>query len=97
VKASFASERTPKSCKCSVLTPRVLGNPFTYNAVLPITASQFHYTFGNHLSTADSKILWEKYSIPAAAHILWQGAFGVFIKRDRGVYVERVQLGQGIA
>ncbi|KAF8854655.1 arylesterase [Acephala macrosclerotiorum] len=56
----------------------VLGHPSTYKAAVPITESQFHYAFGNHLSKAESKVLWEKYSIPSAAHILWQGLEGAF-------------------
>ncbi len=60
----------------------ILGNPFTYNKAVPITESQFHYAFGNHLDAKESKALWEKYSVPAAAHILWQGALGVVIKGD---------------
>jgi non-heme chloroperoxidase len=63
----------------------ILGNPFTYNKAVPFTESQFHYAFGNALSKADSKVQWEKYSVPAAAHILWQGALGVVIKGDGAV------------
>ena len=49
---------------------------------MPISEKEFHYAFGNHLSEQDSKVLWEKYSIPAAAHVLWQGALGAVIKGD---------------
>lgn len=56
----------------------VLGHPSTYRAAVPITESQFHYAFGNHLNEAESKALWSKYSIPSAAHILWQGLQGAF-------------------
>lgn len=56
----------------------VLGHPSTYNAAVPITEKQFHYAFGNHLSEAESTELWNKYSIPSAAHILWQGLEGAF-------------------
>ena len=63
----------------------ILGNPFTYNKAVPITASQFHYAFGNHLTSAESALLWEKYSIPAAAHVLWQGALGAVVKGDGAV------------
>lgn len=56
----------------------VLGRPSTYNAATPITESQFHYAFGNHLGEAESKALWEKYSIPSASHVLWQGLEGGF-------------------
>jgi len=63
----------------------ILGNPFTYNKAVPFTESQFHYAFGNALDKQESKILWEKYSVPAAAHILWQGALGVFGGGDGAV------------
>jgi non-heme chloroperoxidase len=60
----------------------VLGNPLTYNAAVPITESQFHYAFGNHLTEAESKPLYERYSIPSAAHVLWQGAIGALKSAD---------------
>lgn len=56
----------------------MLGNPFNINAAVPFTESQFHYAFGNHLDAAASKKLWERYSIPSAAHILFQGALNGF-------------------
>jgi non-heme chloroperoxidase len=65
----------------------ILGHPSTYNAAVPITESQFHYAFGNHLTEAESKPLWEKYSIPSAAHVLWQGAIGA-IKSEGNVNVD---------
>jgi len=54
----------------------ILTNPLTYNEAVPFSEKQFHYAFGNHLSEAESKVLWEKYSIPSAAHVLWEGALG---------------------
>lgn len=60
----------------------ILGNPLTYNKAVPITESQFHYAFGNALSAAHSKKVWETYAIPAAAHVLWQGALGLVIPGD---------------
>jgi non-heme chloroperoxidase len=63
----------------------ILGNPFTYNKAVPFTESQFHYAFGNALDKTDSKVLWEKYSVPAAAHILGQGALGVLGGGDGAV------------
>ena len=59
----------------------ILGHPSTYNAAVPITEAQFHYAFGNHLSEAESSELWSKYSIPSAAHILWQGLEGALTSR----------------
>jgi non-heme chloroperoxidase len=57
-------------------TFNVLSNPFDYNSTVPLGEPDFHYAFGNHLKEPESKVLWEKYSIPAAAHVLWQGALG---------------------
>lgn len=53
-----------------------LKNPLDYNSTVPLSESDFHYAFGNHLDRSESKVLWEKYSIPAAVHVLWQGALG---------------------
>lgn len=53
----------------------VLSNPFTYNSTAPFTLPQFYYAFGNHLKTqAEAKPAWERYAVPSAAHVLWQGA-----------------------
>ena len=57
-------------------TFNVLANPFDYNSTVPLSESDFHYAFGNHLNPPESKVQWEKCSIPAAAHVLWQGALG---------------------
>jgi non-heme chloroperoxidase len=72
-------------------TSGVLLNPFHAHSAVPITLSQFHYNFANHLATAaEAKPLWERYAVPAVAHVLWQGALGTskaghadFGKRDR--------------
>lgn len=63
----------------------ILGNPFTYNKAVPITEKEFHYAFGNHLGAAASKVLWEKYSVPAAAHVLWQSALSLLGGGDGAV------------
>jgi non-heme chloroperoxidase len=63
----------------------VLGNPLTYNKAVPFTESQFHYAFGNALDKKESKVLWERYSVHAAAHVLWQGALGVLGGGDGAV------------
>jgi non-heme chloroperoxidase len=63
----------------------ILGNPLTWNKAVPITEYQFHYNFGNHLDGKDSKVLWEKYSVPGAGHILWQAALGLVIKGSAAV------------
>jgi non-heme chloroperoxidase len=52
----------------------ILSNPFDYASTVKITESQFHFCFGNHTTDAESKKIWERYSIPSVAHVLWQGA-----------------------
>lgn len=52
---------------------------------MPFTESQFHYAFGNALDKEESKVLSDRYSVPAAAHILWQGALGVLGGGDGAV------------
>ncbi|KAH8888622.1 alpha/beta-hydrolase [Thozetella sp. PMI_491] len=54
----------------------VLKNPFDMGSTVKITENQFHYCFGNHLAPAESKTLWDRYSIPSVAHVLWEGALG---------------------
>ena len=54
----------------------VLKNPFDAHSTVKISESEFHYCFGNHLTVAESKPLWERYSIPSVAHVLWQGVAG---------------------
>ncbi|KAL2211529.1 alpha/beta-hydrolase [Sarocladium strictum] len=64
-------------------------NPFQAHNTVDITANQFHYCFGNHATSEESMPLWERYSVPSVAHVLWQGATGSseahvdFDKRDR--------------
>jgi non-heme chloroperoxidase len=52
----------------------VLKNPFAAHSTVKITESEFQYCFGNHLTAEESKPLWERYSVPSVAHVLWQGA-----------------------
>ncbi|MCJ1308157.1 hypothetical protein MMC25_001809 [Agyrium rufum] len=62
----------------------VLGNPFTYNAVVPLTPKEFNYAFTNELTAEESQAVYERYHIPAAAHVLWQPAFGIIDKHGAG-------------
>ena len=55
----------------------ILGNPFTYNAAVPITPKQFNYNFTNELDAAASRQVYDELSIPAAAHVLWEGALAL--------------------
>ena len=52
----------------------VLGNPLNFGKAVPFTPKQFKYAFGNTLSEADSQAAWEKYAIPAASKVLFNGA-----------------------
>ncbi|KAH8659999.1 Alpha/Beta hydrolase protein [Xylariales sp. PMI_506] len=54
----------------------VLGNPINLHKAVPITAEQFHYAFGSHTTREASDKLWQKYSVPIVAHVLFQDALG---------------------
>ncbi|KAL6786362.1 Alpha/Beta hydrolase protein [Trichoderma sp. SZMC 28012] len=54
----------------------VLSNPFDYESTVKISESEFRYCFGNTVSEEESKALYDRYSIPSIAHVLWQGAIG---------------------
>jgi non-heme chloroperoxidase len=62
----------------------VLSNPFNIHSTVRITAEQFHYCFGNHLSREASDVLYERYAIPSVAHVLWQEALGMLNKHGAG-------------
>jgi pimeloyl-ACP methyl ester carboxylesterase len=55
----------------------VFGNPFTYNAAVPLTPKQFNYAFTNELDAVASRRVYDELHIPGAAHILWQGGFAL--------------------
>jgi pimeloyl-ACP methyl ester carboxylesterase len=55
----------------------ILGNPFSYNRTTSLSPSQFNYAFTNELSAADSKKVYDRYSIPAANSILWDAALAL--------------------
>lgn len=52
----------------------VLGNPLNFRRATPFTPKQFKYAFGNTLSDEDSQAAWERYAVPAASKVLFQGA-----------------------
>jgi pimeloyl-ACP methyl ester carboxylesterase len=55
----------------------ILSNPFDYASTVKISKSEFHYCFGNHTSQEESDKMWERYSVPSVAHVLWQGALSL--------------------
>jgi pimeloyl-ACP methyl ester carboxylesterase len=65
----------PLSTVWSTIT--VLGNPFTYNRAVSLSPSKFNYAFTNELNATESKKVYDRYSIPGSARILWDGAFSL--------------------
>jgi pimeloyl-ACP methyl ester carboxylesterase len=52
----------------------VLGNPLNFGKAVPFTKGQFKYAFGNTVSQAESDAAWERYAVPAASKVLFEGA-----------------------
>ena len=55
-----------------------LSNPFNYHQVGGLTAEEFHYAFGNLLSDAESRRVYERYAVPGPDHVLFQGGLANF-------------------
>jgi pimeloyl-ACP methyl ester carboxylesterase len=55
----------------------ILGNPFSYGRATSLSPGQFNYAFTNELSPAESKKVYDRYSIPAANSILWDAALAL--------------------
>ena len=55
----------------------ILGNPFSFNATTSLSPKQFNYAFTNELTEAESKKVYDRYSIPAANRILWDAALAL--------------------
>lgn len=45
----------------------VIGNPFNYGRAVPLTRSQFRFSFGNAVSEEESNRLYDEYSVPGSA------------------------------
>lgn len=56
----------------------VFGNPFNFSKAIPLTEKQFRYGFGNAISEEESKELYNKWTIPGPARVLFQAAFANF-------------------
>ena len=59
-------------------TTAILGNPFSRGKATPITEERFRYAFGNTLTEAESKAAYDRYAVPSANRVLWEGAFANF-------------------
>jgi pimeloyl-ACP methyl ester carboxylesterase len=57
----------------------VLANPFNIGSATMLTAEQFHYAFTNTLSLDESRPLYDRYAVPCADRILFEGAFDNFV------------------
>lgn len=56
----------------------VLGNPFNLKKAISLNAKQFHYGFTNELDEAESREIYERWTIPAPARPLFQAATASF-------------------
>jgi alpha-beta hydrolase superfamily lysophospholipase len=55
-------------------TAHVLSNPLNRGKAVPIDEEHFRYAFGNTLDADASRAAWERYAVPAAARVLFEGA-----------------------
>ncbi|MFI7607877.1 alpha/beta hydrolase [Micromonospora sp. NPDC049366] len=53
----------------------ILRNPANRHKAVPFTQDDFHYAFGNTMSRADSDRAWQRYAVPGAGRVLFEGAF----------------------
>ncbi|MER7892430.1 alpha/beta fold hydrolase [Micromonospora sp. NPDC094482] len=53
----------------------ILRSPANRHRAVPFTQDDFHYAFGNTMSRADSDRAWERYAVPGAGRVLFEGAF----------------------
>ena len=53
----------------------VLGNPFNLTKAVSLTHQQFRYAFTNAIPEEESKLLYERYTVPSPARPLFQVAF----------------------
>jgi pimeloyl-ACP methyl ester carboxylesterase len=56
-------------------TSPVLRNPFNRGKAIPLDAKQFHYGFTNTMEREESDKIYERYHVPAASTVLFEGAF----------------------
>jgi len=56
----------------------VLANPLNAGKATMLTPEQFHYAFTNTLAPEASKDLYDRYAIPCANRVLFEGAFENF-------------------
>ena len=52
----------------------VLRNPANRRKAVPLTRDEFHYAFTNTLTADESREVYDRYHVPAAANVLFEGA-----------------------
>jgi pimeloyl-ACP methyl ester carboxylesterase len=57
----------------------VLANPFNIGNATMLSPEQFHYAFTNTLPEDESKVLYDRYAVPCANRVLFEGAFENFV------------------
>jgi pimeloyl-ACP methyl ester carboxylesterase len=57
----------------------VLANPFNIGKATMLDAEQFHYAFTNTITVEESQKLYDRFAVPCANRILFEGAFENFI------------------
>jgi alpha-beta hydrolase superfamily lysophospholipase len=55
-------------------TFHVLSNALNVRRAVPFSKKRFKYAFGNTMTEEQSREAWERYAVPAAARVLFQGA-----------------------
>ncbi|MEV0675491.1 alpha/beta fold hydrolase [Actinosynnema sp. NPDC050436] len=56
----------------------VLANPLNVKKAVPLTPRQFHYAITNELDERASREVYDRYHVPGAARVLFQGALANF-------------------
>jgi pimeloyl-ACP methyl ester carboxylesterase len=57
----------------------VLANPFNFGKATMFTPDQFHYAFTNTVSDDTSRELYDRYAVPCADRIFFEGVFENFV------------------
>ncbi|MEU4472837.1 alpha/beta fold hydrolase [Micromonospora sp. NPDC023888] len=53
----------------------ILRSPANRSKAVPFTPDDFAYTFGNTMSREDSDRAWQRYAVPGAGRVFFEGAF----------------------
>jgi pimeloyl-ACP methyl ester carboxylesterase len=57
----------------------ILANPLSIGDATMLTPEQFHYAFTNTISEEESRKLYDRYAVPCANRVLFEGAFENFV------------------